>query len=235
MTDDQPADPSRATSEGADAVLLDVDGTLTDTSWIHTLAWARALHRLGEDIPMHRIHPLIGMGADRLVEELLGRSVPGVGDAHHEEYVALRPEVRLLPGARELVRAIHAAGIRAVLASSAESDELEFARELLDVDGWIAGSTNSGDAEASKPDTDIFDAALRVAGVPPERAVVVGDTEWDARAACSAGIRCIGVLTGGARPRELIDAGAAEVYDDARALADGLDDSIIAALAGPVA
>ncbi len=43
------------------AFLFDVDGTLVDTNWLHTLAWWRALQAAGHDISMSRIHPLIGM------------------------------------------------------------------------------------------------------------------------------------------------------------------------------
>jgi len=212
------------------AVLLDVDGTLVDTNWIHTMAWARALRRHDHVVPMHRIHPLVGMGADRLVDELLGHDVPGIGDTHHEEYEALRPEVRLLPGAVDLIRSLEHAGLQVVLASSAREDELAFVRELLDVDDLLAAATSSDDAEVSKPAPDIFRAGLDRVRTAPARAVVVGDTVWDMHAAVDAGITGIGVLTGGARGAELIAAGAAEVYEDAAALSEALYESVIGSL-----
>ena len=84
--------------------LLDVDGTLVDTNHLHVVAWCRAFRRTGYDLPMHRIHELIGMGGDRLVAELLGDDDPRVVEAWAEEFHHLRPEVRPLPGARDLVR-----------------------------------------------------------------------------------------------------------------------------------
>lgn len=214
------------------AVLFDVDGTLVDSSWIHTVAWARAFRDVGEVVPMHRIHPLVGMGADRLIREVLGRDEPAASEAHHAEYEAMRPEVRVLPGARELVRAVHEAGLRAVLASSSKQDELDFLREVLEVEDWIAGATSSTDAEESKPAGDIFAAGLRIAGVDPGHAVTVGDTAWDVRSAAEVGLPCIGVLTGGWREAELRDAGAVEVHRDAAALLDALSSSAIAPLLG---
>ena len=211
-------------------VLLDVDGTLVDTNWIHTLAWARALRRHDHVVAMYRIHRLVGMGADRLIDELLGHDVPGIGDTHHEEYEALRPEVRLLPGAVDLVRAVHGAGLRVVLASSAREDELAFVRGLLDVDDLLDAATSADDAEVSKPAPDIFRAGLDRVGGTPGRAVVVGDTVWDMHAATDAGMTGIGVLTGGARGEELVAAGAAEVYEDAAALAAALDESVFGSL-----
>lgn len=213
------------------AALLDVDGTLVDSNWIHTLAWSRALRSCGvEGVAMARIHPLVGMGADRLVDELLGHPVDGVSDAHHAEYERLRPDVRALPGAADLVRALHERGLAVVLASSSKEDELAFLREVLDVDAWIAGATSADDAEASKPSPDIFRAALEVAGVDPAHAAVVGDTRWDVEAASELGLPTVAVCTGGGRPGELRAAGAAEVHDDPAALLAALDDSLLARL-----
>src|SRR5919107_286328 len=57
------------------AVLLDLDGTLVDSNYFHVEAWFRAFAARGHVVPMARIHRLVGMGADQLLEELLGRVV----------------------------------------------------------------------------------------------------------------------------------------------------------------
>jgi beta-phosphoglucomutase-like phosphatase (HAD superfamily) len=44
-------------------VLFDVDGTLFDTNYLHTLAWSRAFVDAGEWVPMNAIHRLVGMGS----------------------------------------------------------------------------------------------------------------------------------------------------------------------------
>lgn len=215
------------------AVLLDVDGTLIDTTWIHTLAWTRALERLGESVPMHRIHPLVGLGSDRLVEEATGRQVEGASEAHQAEYLALADDVRLLPGARDLLRLLHEAGARPVLATSSPPELLAPARELLAAEEWLHDVTSAGDVEEAKPAPDIFSVALERAGADPDRAVAVGDARWDVEAARAAGVPVIGLLTGGWRGTELIGAGASEVYEDPAALAEDLGGSIIGrALAG---
>ncbi len=56
------------TEHGVDTVLLDVDGTLIDSSYQHALAWHRAFRQHDLAIPMWRLqHRAIGMGGDRLV------------------------------------------------------------------------------------------------------------------------------------------------------------------------
>ncbi len=61
-------------------ILLDVDGTLVLSVDAHAMAWAEAFGEAGHDIPPKRIRPLIGMGGDRLLPEL----VPGLSDEHGE-------------------------------------------------------------------------------------------------------------------------------------------------------
>jgi len=209
-------------------VLLDVDGTLLDTNFLHTVAWARALRRHDIVVPMARILPLIGMGADRLATELLGHGVEDIDKTHHDEFERLRPEVRVLPGAQQLVRALHDRGALVVLSSSAREDELEFFRSLLDVDDCLAAATSSDDAEQSKPDPEIFTAALERLDASPDRAMVVGDTVWDVKAAADAGMATVAVLSGGIHRAELEAAGAAAVYADCADILDHLD-------AGPLA
>ena len=56
-------------------VIFDVDGTLIDSNYLHTRAWARAFEEAGERVPTYRIHRAIGMGSQQLVKELTGRTV----------------------------------------------------------------------------------------------------------------------------------------------------------------
>ncbi len=209
---------------GSPGALLDVDGTLVDTNHLHALAWWRALRRLDRTYPMASIHRLIGMGGDKLVPELTGREIDGASDAWQEEFHRLLDEVTLLPGARGLVRALHDAGMVVVLASSAPEDDVARFRELLDVDDWLEGATSSDDADASKPDADIFEVAMDRFGLDPAQTVAIGDTTWDAKAAARAGIAFVGVETGGTDRQPLLDEGALAVHPDAADLAEAVAD-----------
>lgn len=205
---------------GRAGVLLDIDGTLLDTNYLHVVAWHRAFRRAGHDVAMHRIHRLIGMGGDRLVDELIGEASSEVADGWAEEFHHLRPEIRLLPGAQHLVRQLHACHQAVVLASSAPADDVDWFRRLLDVDDALAGATSSDDADGSKPDPDIFDVAVDRFDLDRSQTVAIGDAIWDARAARRAGIGFVGVESGGTDAAALRDEGAWRVGRDAAALAD---------------
>ncbi|HET6964948.1 MAG TPA: HAD family hydrolase [Acidimicrobiales bacterium] len=199
-------------------VLFDVDGTLVDSNYLHTIAWSRALRDAGEWAPMNAIHRLVGMGGDQLVPELLGHPNDKAKEGRAEHYRQLIGEVRVFPGASGLIRRCHEAGLAVVLASSSPADELEELRGLLDVDDCLDAATNADDAEHSKPAPDIFLAAMESGGVDPARALVVGDSIWDIQAARSAGVGCIAVETGGFSQHELSEEGARHVYRDVEEL-----------------
>jgi HAD superfamily hydrolase (TIGR01549 family) len=197
-------------------VLLDIDGTLVDSTYHHAVAWRRAFVRHHVDVPLWRIHRSIGMGGDKLVAEVAGAEVEDRhGDALRErwesEYAALLDEVAPLPGARDLVVDLHQRGHVVVLASSGAERFAPAAVRMLVVADEVAGVTSSEDAEYSKPDADILAVALdRVSG---ERAVLVGDTPYDVEAASRIGLACVTVLTGGYSRAELEEAGAALVVE----------------------
>jgi HAD superfamily hydrolase (TIGR01549 family) len=201
----------------ATAVLFDIDGTLTDSTYHHALAWHRAFVRIGDPPPLWRIHRTIGMGGDKLVAHVAGEGIEKrhgdeLRDLWRQEYVEIRAEVRPLPGAVDLVRQVADSGLRVALASSGDPEFSREAVELLGIGDLVEVLTTSEDADDSKPDPDLLGATLdRMDGV--EQAVLVGDTPYDAEAARRAGIGCVGLLTGGFGRSELAEAGALLVVD----------------------
>ena len=215
------------------AAILDVDGTLVDTNYQHALAWYRAFRSNGVVLPIWRVHRHIGMGGDQLVEALGGAAVErdrgdAIRDAEKELYMELIEEVEPLEGARELIERLKERGHAIVLASSAKEDEVERYLDLLDARELADGWTTSADVEATKPEPDLVHAAMERAGAGDD-AVLVGDSTWDCEAAKRAGIRTVGVLTGGFSEQELRDAGATAVFESIPRLCDRLDDTPLAA------
>jgi HAD superfamily hydrolase (TIGR01509 family) len=211
-------------------ILFDVDGTLIDSSYIHTISWWGAFRQHGYDIPMASIHHFVGMGGDRLVDNLLpddrDKSLdPEVMASHAALYASHWPALRRFDGARELLAQCHAAGLAVALASSARNQDLQVMKSILDADAYIDGATSANDAEESKPAPDILVAALEAIGVDAADAVFVGDAVWDMEAAAALGVPAIGVTCGGVSAAELRDAGAVEVFEGPRDLLENLKTS----------
>jgi HAD superfamily hydrolase (TIGR01509 family) len=217
------------TETGA-GVLFDMDGTLVDTNYLHTLAWSRALGEAGEWAPMNAIHRLVGMGGDNLVPTLLGHECPAAERARAAHYRELVSEARPFPGAGELVRVAHERGLTTAVATSSPSQELDAMLDLLDLVGVVDATTTADDVESSKPGPEVFLVAMTKASLDPTRTVAVGDSTWDVQAAQAAGIGCIGVESGGFSRHELNEVGALHVYRDVNELRQQLLTSPLAAL-----
>ncbi len=211
-------------------ILVDVDGTLVDTNYLHAVAWWRAFRDIGEDVPMSRIHPLIGMGSDQLVHRLIGRESEEASEAHSRHYEPFKKEIAAFPRAAELLAELSRRGARVVLATSSDEEDLARLREAIDADDAIDDAVSKGDVEHSKPSPDIFEAALKRFELDPRNTMVVGDTPWDVEAAAKVELGTVCVLTGGATREQLEEAGALAVYEDVGELLDDLDNSPLSKL-----
>jgi HAD superfamily hydrolase (TIGR01509 family) len=223
------------TSETVSAVLFDIDGTLVDSNFLHVGAWNEAFRDLGLAVPSWRIQSAIGADGSELLQQLIPDESDEVrskaSEFHSTHYQKLTPRLQLLPGARDLIRALAARGCRVVLATSAPQEELDHLLELLDVDELIYAVTSSEDVEKAKPAPDIISVALERSGAAADQAIMIGDAVWDIEAAAAAGLPAIAVRSGGSGRAELLDAGAVAVYDDVATLLADLDGSPLAGLA----
>jgi HAD superfamily hydrolase (TIGR01509 family) len=204
-------------------IVLDVDGTLMDTNYLHTEAWARAFEEAGHRVPRYRLHKQIGKGAELLIREFVDdeEKVEKIQGLHSEFYGELQEYGHPLPGAKELISSLKQRGYEVWFVTSAKDEELEHHMQELEAEDTIDGVVNSSAVENSKPAPDIFEETLRRAGATADETVAVGDAVWDVEAARAAGVRTVAVLTGGAYHKEALEgAGAAAVYEDCAALLD---------------
>jgi HAD superfamily hydrolase (TIGR01549 family) len=202
-------------------ILFDIDGTLLDSNELHAQAWAEVFRKHGHEAPVDAIQRQIGKGSDKLMRVFLPEDeVKQDGEKITEERLALfrkkyLPRDRPFPKVRELFERLVADGKRLALASSATGPELEEYRDRLGIGDLLDAQTSADDANRSKPDPDIFVAALHRLG-DPDRAetVVVGDTPYDGEAGVRAVLRVVGVTCGGWSADDLRSAGCVAVYRD---------------------
>lgn len=211
-----------------DTAVLDVDGTLVDSTYHHAVAWFRAFAALSEPQPLWRLHRLIGLGGDRLVAAAAGDDVEArLGDdlrsRWDEEYTAIEDEVRPMAGARDLLAELRRRGWKVALGSSSLPGHTAHGVELLGGRDAVDAVTSSADAESSKPAPDIWAAALEAAG--GRSGIGLGDSTFDVESAGNLGWPCIAVRSGGFGVAELEDAGAVLVVDDVAELLARIDET----------
>lgn len=200
-------------------VVLDNDGTLVLSNDGHARAWRQALAEHGYDVAYDTLRSLLGMGGDTLLPQVAPglTATEGVGktitqrrkEIFLQTYAA---DLQPAPGARALVERLQAEGLRTVIASSAQPDELEVLLQRAQVDDLLPERTSAQDAAQSKPAPDIVAVALERLGLPAEAVLMVGDTPYDIEAAGKVGVGVIAFRCGGFSDDRL--AGARAIYDD---------------------
>lgn len=203
------------------AILLDLDGTLTDSVYQHALAWHKALELSGIRLSVWRIHRRIGMSGGLLAEslaretgrELSDKDAAKMKKAHARLFAAQVRDVRALPGAKELTRHLTKMKVPWAIATSGALASARPLLKLVDLPPDIPVITRD-DVQHAKPNPDLWLAAAARLGVPIESAIAIGDSVWDLLAARRARALGVGLLTGGYGQEELERAGAYRVYED---------------------
>ena len=201
------------------AVLLDLDGTLVDSMYLHVLTWGQALREQGFDVPLWRVHAGIGMGSHRLVPWLLGKHVPeaeSVITRHRALFLAQVDSLHPTPGALDLLDDLQRREIPFIIATSAGGQARSALLHALGREDLP--TTDSDEVEASKPAPDLLIEACAKLNADPSKTTMIGDSPWDAEAARRVGMRCLVVRCGGFDEGRLKAAGADDVVDDPRAL-----------------
>jgi len=213
--------PDRPDRPDRPAILLDLDGTLTDSVYQHALAWRKALELGGIQLSVWSIHRRIGMSGGLLAEslaretghELTDKEAAKMKQVHARLFAAQMGDVRLLPGAKELMRHLTKLKVPWAVATSGALASARPLLELIALPPSIPLITRD-DVQHAKPDPDLWLAAAARLAVAPESAVAVGDSVWDLLAARRARALGVGLLTGGYGQEELERAGAYRVYED---------------------
>ena len=213
------AQTPRAPGSALRTVLLDIDGTLIDSNDAHARAWVDSLRAHGYVVPFEQIRPLIGMGGDKVLPALTGLD-PESGEAERmsktrSELFLERelPSLRPTRGARPLLEHMLHVGLELVVATSAKVDEVRALLEQAGVSDLIQLASSADDAERSKPDPDIVQAALRLSGSQAAHSAMIGDTPYDLEAAARARVPAIALRCGGWWNDDAL-AQATAIYDD---------------------
>jgi HAD superfamily hydrolase (TIGR01509 family) len=214
------------------AFLFDLDGTLVDSVYQHVLAWREALDAEGIELSVWRIHRKIGMSGGLFTNQLLRETgleisserVDRLRRLHAEAYRRQAAQIRPLPGARELLDALTAAGIPWAIATSGRMETAAPNLAALGVDPEKTPVVTRDQVKYAKPDPDLFIAAAERLGARIEAATVIGDSIWDMLAARRCRALGVGLLSGGYGAGELERSGAVWVYEDPADLLEHLDE-----------
>ena len=185
------------------AVLFDWDGVLVDSGEAHHASWNLLAEELGHPplddaffaetfgrLNRQIIRDLLGWTTDLDEAERLGRR-------KEEFYRALlrREGLAVLPGVRELLAALGAAGVPCAVGTSTLRENLTTGLQQAGLEGFFVGAATSEDVRLGKPDPEVFLQAAARTGLPPERCLVVEDSHHGIEAGRAGGMKTLALLT----------------------------------------
>ncbi|HET8711742.1 MAG TPA: phosphoglycolate phosphatase [Spongiibacteraceae bacterium] len=189
-----------------EALLFDLDGTLLASAPDLAIAIDRMLLELGcAEAGIERVSKWVGDGARQLVVEALRYAQSSIEDEfvdkalqiyqrHYAECLSHRSD--LFPGVREALRYWFAQGVRMACVTNKGA---RFTEPLIDHFGlreWLPVVVSGDTLPQRKPDPAPLLEACRRLQVAPDRAIMVGDSRNDVRAARAANMPVICVRHG---------------------------------------
>ena len=182
------------------AFIFDLDGVITDTAEYHYRGWKRLAEEEGLSFTREDNEHLRGVPRrESLMLILKDRVYP---EAKIQEmmkrknnyYLAFIKEITprdLLPGAKELLQEIRAAGLKNALGSASKNAAEVI--ERLGIRNLFDAISDGFSVERQKPAPDLFLHAAAQLGLTPADCVVVEDAAAGIEAAIAGGFRSIGL------------------------------------------
>ncbi|MEO7002250.1 MAG: HAD family phosphatase [Ktedonobacterales bacterium] len=190
-------------SRPAYAVLWDVDGVIIDSAEQHRQAWAALARENGFPFSDAAFWSSFGMRNADAIPLLYGIAGPvervqALGERKERIYRELLARAATpLPGAKELLAALHAAAYRQALGSSAPPENIRAIIALLGIGRYLEGFISGEQVAHGKPAPDIFLAGAQLLGIAAERCLVIEDAPAGVAAAHAGGMRCLAVRRAG--------------------------------------
>ncbi|MGA7826461.1 MAG: phosphoglycolate phosphatase [Geobacteraceae bacterium] len=195
-----------------DLILFDLDGTLIDSLDDLASATNHMLSTLGRPAATReQVRSYVGKGARRLVERAMPDATADELERglslfldYNEEHIVDR--TRFYPGVMGTLASLREAGLTLAVVSNKNVALCSKVLTTLGADGFFARVIGADSLAERKPSPEPLLKVLRELGVPPERAVMVGDSINDIAAGQAAGVATIGCTFGYGDMAEIEDA-----------------------------
>jgi phosphoglycolate phosphatase len=206
-------------------VLFDLDGTLLDHFAAIQRAHTHTMGLMGLPAPTAaQVRAAIGGGVEVAVTRLVGAARTAEALAIYRPFwdATMLDDVELFPGARELLVALKAKGVKNAIFTNKHGPSSRRICTHLGLDGLLDGNFGATDTPWLKPEPEFAAHAMRALGADPATTAMIGDSPYDLAAARNGGWDFFGVTTGTHTEAELPAAGAVNVYPDLVALTPAL-------------
>jgi HAD superfamily hydrolase (TIGR01509 family) len=195
--------------------LFDLDGTLIDHFAAIHRSYAHTLPQLGLPAPtLAQVRAAVGGGLENAMRKFVPEARLSEAlniyrpfwDAHMLE------DVQPLPGAVELLRALHGQGVVCAVLTNKHGPSSRATCDHLQLTPYLSAIIGATDTPWLKPQPEFTRYALERLHAEPATTLLVGDSPFDVQAAHGAGLPCWAVTTGTHNAEELRAARADKVF-----------------------
>lgn len=197
---------------GVQLITFDMDGTLIDNEWAHEQAKVEIARSIGADGDLD-LSAYTGRSNRKFWQHILDKfdltgDVDDLTARQFQRVLELCAERKQAAsyGLKEAVRHLKSKGIKIAITSGSDEHFVNKMLALLDLTPYFDVKVSKDQVNEVKPSPDIYLKALEFAGVSPEHAVGVEDSNSGCSALHAAGMRCIGYTNRGANPQTLAEA-----------------------------
>lgn len=180
-------------------ILLDLDGTLVDAFVTIHRSYCHTLPQFGRPAPsMEEVRRAVGGGLRNAMSHFLPAELIDRAIAIHQAYTdqILLEDVRALPGALELLQALHARGLTLAVYTNKHAGSSRRICAHLGFTPLLNGIYGAGDTPWIKPQPELAAHVLGELNADPATTLLIGDSPFDVQAAHNGGFKCWAVTTG---------------------------------------
>lgn len=201
-------------------VIFDMDGVIVDTEPVHKYAYFEHFNELGVAVSEELYATFTGnstknvyqklkdqFGIEGEVEDLVQRKRSLFNEAFDT-----KPDLELIAGVENLIKDLHNNGVELILASSASKSTISRVFNRFNLNQYFAHKVSGEDFPKSKPDPTIFIHAASLSKNNKEECIIIEDSTNGVKAACAAGIYCLGYNSENSKLQNL--EGASTLVDD---------------------
>ncbi|MBA5792497.1 MULTISPECIES: HAD family phosphatase [unclassified Flavobacterium] len=201
-------------------VIFDMDGVIVDTEPVHKYAYFEHFNELGVAVSEELYATFTGnstknvyqklkdqFGIEGEVEDLVQRKRSLFNEAFDT-----KPDLELIAGVENLIKDLHSNGVELILASSASKSTISRVFNRFNLNQYFAHKVSGEDFPKSKPDPSIFIHAASLSKNNKEECIIIEDSTNGVKAACAAGIYCLGYNSENSKLQNL--EGASTLVDD---------------------
>lgn len=206
-------------------LLLDLDGTLVDAFTTIHRSYTHVLPQLGLPAPtMAQVRRAVGGGLENAMRHFVREDQLAEAVRRHIEHTnrILLEDAKLMPGALELLRAQHAAGVKLAVFTNKRGEHARLVCTHLGVTPYLDGIFGAKDTPWLKPQPEFAAHVLGQLGAAAASTLLLGDSPFDVQAAHNGGFACWCVTTGTHDVEQLRAAGAEDVFADLLAVREAL-------------